>query len=118
MLKSLNFIILHVADLNKVLAFYTQKLGLTVEAQGPAFVQFKQAPGGAIFALQQSESVTPYQGVELWWGVDDAEATQAALRTQDIEIALPLKDEPFGRTVAIKDPEGNMVYMVQYKSLR
>jgi predicted enzyme related to lactoylglutathione lyase len=114
MLKSLNFILLHVANLDEVLTFYTQKLGFIVEAQSPFFVQFKQAPGGAIFSLSKSENATTYQGVELWWDVDDVDATLAALQAQGIEIAQPLKDEPFGRTFAIKDPAGNKIFILQY----
>ena len=52
MLLGLNFVMLHVPDIEQARAFYTEKLGFVVEDQNPTFVQFKQNAGmGAIFAL-------------------------------------------------------------------
>ena len=42
MLLGLNFVMLHVPDIQKARAFYTEKLGFVVEDEQPTFVQFKQ----------------------------------------------------------------------------
>jgi predicted enzyme related to lactoylglutathione lyase len=114
MLQGLNFVLLHVTDIEKATAFYTEKFGLVIEAQQPGFVQFKQPMGqGAAFALSSEGDGTPVQNVELWWFVDDADATYADLVAKDVSVAQPLKDEPFGRTFAIKDPSGNTLYIMK-----
>lgn len=113
MFKGLNFVLAHVPSIAEVLPFYTEKLGFEVEVQGPDFVQFKQPNGqGASYALSQDGPVTA-GSIELWWYVDDAEATQTRLRSLDIPIIDALADQPFGRTLAIQDPAGNKIYLLQ-----
>src|SRR5713101_7744720 len=105
MLLGLNFVMLHVPDIEQARAFYTEKLGFVVEDRQPTFVQFKQHAGmGAIFALEQDPGVAPHQGVELWWMVDNADATYATLLSKDVETVSQPSDEPFGRAFTIKDP--------------
>jgi lactoylglutathione lyase len=114
MLLGLNFVMLYVPDIEQARAFYTEKLGFGVEAQQPDFVQFKQNAGmGAIFALEEHAGVSPHQGVELWWMVDNADATYAALVSNGVETVSQPTDEPFGRAFSIKDPAGNIINMFQ-----
>jgi predicted enzyme related to lactoylglutathione lyase len=114
MLLGLNFVMLHVPDIEQARAFYMEKLGFVVEDQNPTFVQFKQNAGmGAIFALQEQADVSPHQGVELWWMVDNADATYATLISHGVETVRQPSDEPFGRAFAIKDPAGNIINMFQ-----
>ena len=114
MLLGLNFVMLYVPDIQKARAFYTEKLGFVVEDEQPAFVQFKQNAGmGAIFALQEQANFSPHQGVELWWMVDNADATYATLVSNGVEIVSQPSDEPFGRAFTIKDPAGNIINMFQ-----
>ncbi len=98
MLIGLNFIMLHVPDVEQARAFYTEKLGLVVDAQQPDFVQFKQPMGhGAVFALGKAEDNATLQGAEL--------------------VSKPT-DEPFGRALAIKDPAGHTIHLLQLPSQR
>jgi predicted enzyme related to lactoylglutathione lyase len=116
MLLGLNFVMVHVNDIEGARNFYTEKLGLEVEDQLPDFVQFKQPMGnGATFAIASQPSIQPAQArdIELWWFVDNADAVYAELTGQGVEIAQEPKDEPFGRTFAIKDPSSNILYMLQ-----
>jgi lactoylglutathione lyase len=114
MLLGLNFVMLHVPDIEQARVFYTEKLGFAVEDQQPGFVQFKQHAGmGAIFALQEHADVSPHEGVELWWMVDNADTTYATLVSKDVQIVSQPSDEPFGRALTIKDPAGNIINMFQ-----
>ena len=114
MLQELNFILLHVPDVEKAIPFYTEKLGLVIDDQMPGFVQFKQPQGtGAILALSQEGDGTPSDNIELWWLVDNPDATHAELAGKGVQIAQPLEDQPFGRTFAIQDPFGNKLYMMK-----
>ena len=114
MFKGLNFVLAHVPSITEILPFYTEKLGFEIEDQLPGFVQFKQPNGqGATYALSEEGHVEPRSSVELWWYVDDAEATLAQLRAREIPIVEELADQPFGRTLAIADPAGNKIYLLQ-----
>ncbi|HLI08630.1 MAG TPA: VOC family protein [Ktedonobacteraceae bacterium] len=118
MLSGLNFVMVHVNDIEEARNFYTEQLGLEVEGVAPNFVQFKQPGGnGATFAISHEPGIVPAQGndIELWWFVDNADAVYAELRARGVEIAQEAKDEPFGRTFAIKDPSGNILYMLQLR---
>ena len=114
MILGLDFVMLHVPNSEQALTFYTEKLGFAVEDQQPGFVQFKQHEGmGAIFALQEDAGVAPYEGVELWWMVDNADTTYTKLVSHDVEIVSQPSDQPFGRAFIIKDPTGNVINMFQ-----
>ena len=112
MLQGLNFVIAHVADIEEARAFYTQKLGFTVQDQQPGFVQFQQPGSGATFAVAQETADAPDR-VELWWFVENADSAHAAMRDRGVEIVRAPKDEPFGRAFSIKDPSGNTLNMLQ-----
>jgi catechol 2,3-dioxygenase-like lactoylglutathione lyase family enzyme len=112
MINGLQFVIRHVRDVAAVRAFYTEKLGFAVVTDLPGFVQFT-APNGANFAIA-SDTDDPFeQPIELWWYVDNADATYAELKAKDVEIVYPPKDEPFGRAFAIKDTAGDTCYLLQ-----
>ncbi|HEY7037109.1 MAG TPA: VOC family protein [Thermomicrobiales bacterium] len=109
MLNGPNFVIRNVGDLDGTKRFYTDKLGFRVEAEQPGFVQFAKT-GGATYALVEASS---QEATEVWWNVDDVDATQAQLRAKGVEIVQPPKDEPFGRTLVIRDAAGNTLYLLQ-----
>ncbi len=109
MLDGLNFVIRNVADLAQARQFYTDALGFRVETEQPGFVQFANT-GGATFALVGDEAG---ETAELWWYVDDADATHEQLRSRGVRIVHPPKDEPFGRRLVIEDMAGNTLYLLQ-----
>jgi predicted enzyme related to lactoylglutathione lyase len=104
-----NFIIMHTRDMAGTQEFYTDKLGYTVEVGSPDFVQFK-ATDGITLALSTEEGGEP---VELWWFVEDADATHETMQSEGIDIVSAPRDEPFGRAFAIKDPAGNTLNLLQ-----
>jgi len=108
MAGELNFVMLHVRDIAAARAFYAETFGLTVVDENPYFVQFG-VPGGAMFGLEKSDQAAQTQTIELWWQVPDMEAAHATLASRGIEIVSPPKDEPFGRALLVKDPDGNTV---------
>ena len=114
MILGLDFVMLHVPNIEQARTFYTEELGFAVEDQQPGFVQFKkQGEPGAIFALMEDKECAPHSGVELWWVVDNADATYASLASRDVELVSQPTDEPFGRAFTVKDPAGNMINMFQ-----
>lgn len=114
MIQGLQFVVINVRDMATERDFYTEKLGLELEAQSPAFIQFKQgSAGGATFALQASETPAPSAQTELWWFVDDVDKTYAELVARHVSVQTPPHDEPFGRAMSLQDPEGNIVNLLQ-----
>ena len=117
MILGLDFVLLHVPDIEQARTFYTEKMGFAVQDQQAGFVQFIQHEGiGAIFALQEDAGASSHKGVELWWLVDSADATYATLVSHGVEIVSQPSDEPFGRAFSIKDPAGNMINMFRPRS--
>lgn len=105
----LDFVILHVRDIAAVRDFYAETFDLQLEGQSPDFVQFLPHGDGAIFALSREGHPTPTATIELWWEVADVDAFHEALVKRGVEIISAPKDEPFGRSLLVKDPEGNQV---------
>jgi catechol-2,3-dioxygenase len=104
----LNFVILSVRDVTGMRDFYRDTLGLAVEDENQGFVQFR-VPGGAMFSLQQHDSPRPADTVELWWQADDVDALHDALVARGVTIASAPTDQPFGRAMTVRDPEGNAI---------
>jgi predicted enzyme related to lactoylglutathione lyase len=126
MLQSLEYVVLLVRDITKVRDFYLEKLGLTLadrtlggrpqdpKDESPQFVQFNPRAGrGATFALQVDANAQPIANPALTWFVDDADAVHAQLVRQGVEIVSAPADYPFGRELRIKDPGGNVIYLLQ-----
>jgi predicted enzyme related to lactoylglutathione lyase len=111
MIQGLQYVILHVDDMEAARSFYTEKLGFTVELEAPGFIQFKQLGAGATFAVSKAEpGLDP---IELWWFVDNADAVHTDLRAKGVQIVTPPHDEPFGRALAIKDSSGATQFLLQ-----
>src|SRR3954451_15092791 len=86
-----NFIIVHVPDVKEANDFYVDKLGFEVETPGEQFIQYKASDGGATLALSQGEP-SQADSTELWWFVDNADASHNELASKGVQIASPPKD--------------------------
>jgi catechol 2,3-dioxygenase-like lactoylglutathione lyase family enzyme len=100
------FVLEYVTDVEAAKRFYVDVLGLEVERYHPTFVQFKN------FAIASDESLGGRGEPELYWLVDDAEAAFRDLSSK-AEVSLPLKQMPFGKVFAIKDPAGRPRYLLE-----
>ncbi len=109
------FILEYVADVQSAKPFYVEVLGLTVERDHPAFIQFRDEAGVA-FAIT-SDAPLGNGDPEVCWTVDDAEASYRAL-SQQVEISLPLQDLRFGKIFGILDPAGRPQYLVEFAQNR
>ncbi len=101
------FIVEYVTDIEAAQRFYVDVLGLKVERYHPTFIQFDH------FALASDESLSGTRAPEMYWLVDDAEAVLAAL-SPTIEISIPLTQKPFGKVFAIKDPVGQLCFLLEF----
>jgi catechol 2,3-dioxygenase-like lactoylglutathione lyase family enzyme len=112
------FALEYVSDVDATKRFFVDVLGLIVDREAPTFVQFKSA-NGATYAIASDDPMDPRQGraPELWWVVDDAEAAFREMSATS-EVSMPLRQMPFGTCFGIKDPAGQVHYMLEFARQR
>src|SRR5512133_2953356 len=110
-LRGPDFISLQVRNFQASRAFYTEILGLGVDARFDTadFVLFDTT--SIPFALGQAkvnldEAAHPGLGVALWIDCDDVDGLHATLAASGATIITPPFDGPFGRTLVFADPDG------------
>jgi catechol 2,3-dioxygenase-like lactoylglutathione lyase family enzyme len=112
------FALEYVTDVQTTKQFLVDVLGLKVERDHPTFVQFSDA-GGASYAIAGDERMDPSQdGVpELWWVVDDAQSAFNEM-SKNSHVSLPLRQMPFGTCFGVKDPSGQVHYVLEFAQVR
>jgi predicted enzyme related to lactoylglutathione lyase len=107
------FALEYVSDVAATKRFLVDVLGLDVERDHPTFVQFK-AGDGARYAIASDEPMEPSKRgePELWWLVDDVEAAFSEMSNRG-EVSMPLRQMPFGTCFGIKDPAGQVHYLLE-----
>ncbi len=113
-LRGPDFISLQVRNFAVSRAFYTETLGLTVDARfdAPDFVLFDT--NSIPFALSAAkinldDAPQPGWGVTLWLDCDHVDDLHARLVTAGTTIIKPPFDGPFGRTFIFTDPDGYQI---------
>ena len=106
----------YATDIDRTKRFFADVLGLEVDRDHPSFVQFKDKSGAA-YAIASDEPMQPGVTPELWWAVADAEAALKDMASKG-EISMPLRQMPFGKYFGIKDPAGQMHYVLEFATVR
>jgi predicted enzyme related to lactoylglutathione lyase len=101
------FTLEYVSDVEAARRFYEEVLGLKVERSHPTFVQFDR------FALASDEAMSGSAEPELYWAVEDADAAFAELSGK-AEVSMPMKQMPFGKVFAVRDPAGRARYLIEF----
>jgi catechol 2,3-dioxygenase-like lactoylglutathione lyase family enzyme len=110
------FALEYTKDIQATKRFFTDVLGLQLDRDSPTFVQFKDA-GGAAYAIASDQPMDKGDVPELWWTVDNAEQACAEM-SQKAELAMPLRQMPFGKCFGIKDPTGQVHYLLEFAPQR
>jgi catechol 2,3-dioxygenase-like lactoylglutathione lyase family enzyme len=105
------FVLEYVTDIEAARRFYVDVLGLEVERQAPAFIQFKN------FAIANDASLTGKREPEVYWLVDDVESVYKQLSPKT-EVIFPLKQMPFGKVFGIQDPAGRPLFLLEFSKER
>jgi hypothetical protein len=109
-------------DVERAKSFYERAFGWAFTPWGPpGFFQIQDVGAGRIGALQGRRAIggQAMPGMELTFGVDDLEATIAAIEAGGGTIVMP----PFtiagvGRLIFFRDTEGNVAGAMQYEAGR
>jgi catechol 2,3-dioxygenase-like lactoylglutathione lyase family enzyme len=110
------FALEYTKDIPATKKFFTDVLGLQLDRDHPTFVQFKDV-GGAAYAIASDEPMDRADVPELWWTVDNAEAACAEM-SKKAELTMPLREMPFGKCFGIKDPTGQVHYLLEFAQQR
>jgi catechol 2,3-dioxygenase-like lactoylglutathione lyase family enzyme len=113
-------ITLQVSDLERSLHFYRDGLGLSFNPQSSD--NAIGASVGEVFLLLHKdfepglESKERGLGIELHFGISDADAYFAELKERGISPLDEPKDQPWGRVFSVTDPDGYAIEFVAPKA--
>ncbi|MCW5759143.1 MAG: VOC family protein [Phenylobacterium sp.] len=107
-------------DVPRARRYYEQVFGWSFRPWGPpGFYQTFDSGGGHLGALQGRRDIGGQRmpGMELTFGVDDLEATMAAVEAAGGKILMqPFHIQGVGRLVFFQDTEGNIAGAMQYET--
>jgi predicted enzyme related to lactoylglutathione lyase len=113
MIRGIKFVSIPVADQDRALAFYTEKLGLRIATDQP--FDGKQRwleltiPGAetgvVLFSMNGGPEPGTFMNLSLW--TDDVVTTAKALKERGVEFVSEPKKESWGTSAIFKDSEGN-----------
>jgi len=116
MIQGLAGVIIWTVDLDRLVAFYRDTLGLTPHSVRPDFVAFSF--GDVRLSLGRHSEVTgpsrdPYR-IMVNLAVEDIQAVTVRLRQRGVAFVREPKQEQWGGWVAtFRDPDGNMLQLLQ-----
>jgi predicted enzyme related to lactoylglutathione lyase len=118
MIKGLRGASIWSADLNNLLPFYRDTLGLPVALETPGFVVLSRDTNGAGLALGTHSEVRGKNGDPARHMVsldsDDVQKEAARLKAAGVEFVEEATQFPNGWIATCKDPEGNYVQLIQF----
>jgi catechol 2,3-dioxygenase-like lactoylglutathione lyase family enzyme len=112
-----------VTDVDAAIAFYTERLGFSLEQQmGPAFAIVTRdalslwlagPKSSAARAMPDGRKPEPGGWNRLVLEVDDLEARVAALKSAGVSFRNEVVTGPGGRQILLEDPDGNPIELFQ-----
>jgi catechol 2,3-dioxygenase-like lactoylglutathione lyase family enzyme len=100
----LNYAIKFVSDMDAAVAFYRDKLGLTLKFESPFWSEFET--GETTLALHPASADNPAGGVQLGLGIDDLDRFHAEREAKGIVFTCPPTEVHGTRIARIRDPDG------------
>ncbi len=97
-----------VSDPDRSVRFYSEVLGFEVLGRDPGRAYMRR--GDCRLVLQKSEAAGVDTGI--WFAVDSPYNTRRRLIDEGVRFASEPARGPFGTSVSIEDPDGNVLRMV------
>jgi catechol 2,3-dioxygenase-like lactoylglutathione lyase family enzyme len=113
MIRGIKFTSVPVADQDRALAFYTEKLGFRLVTDQPFSDEQRWIelgiPGAdsRIVLFRTDGGLQPGSQMNVTFWADDVEATARALKSKGVEFVMEPKREDWGTAAAFKDVDGN-----------
>jgi predicted enzyme related to lactoylglutathione lyase len=121
MIKKLDWVTIWSEDLNNLLPFYRDVLGMKVVEESPGFVAMagsEEGPGVCVGTHSdvKGKATDPYRHM-VGLGIDDLDAEYSRLSSAGVEFIEPPTEYGDGfRMATLKDPEGNVVQISEMGS--
>jgi uncharacterized protein len=121
MAATLRHFAINASDVGRSKAFYEEVFGWTFAPWGPPnFYQSRDAGSGFFGALQGRRELVPGErmnGLEVTFGVEDLNATIAAVTAAGGKILMPpFRIQGVGELIFFADPDGNAIGAMQYEN--
>ena len=97
---------LHVSDIDRTRAFYVERLGLEVLAEGDGYLRLGGGGGFHVGIEERPASEVGAPGIELELQVPDVDAAATRLRDAGIALTEPSDQEWGARHAWLHDPDG------------
>ena len=114
MIKQIKFISIPVADQNRALDFYTEKLGFTIITDQPfddkqRWIELRvpKAETRVVLFTPEGDETRIGSFMNMSYACDDIEKTYAELTERGVKFEGPPSKEPWGNYAIFKDTEGN-----------
>src|ERR1044071_8234412 len=114
MIKHIKFVSIPVANQNRALDFYTDKLGFTIitdqpfdEKQRWIELRIPKAETRVVLFTPEGEGKRIGSFMNMSYVCDDIDKTYAELQKRGVEFEGPPQTQPWGRYAMFKDSEGN-----------
>ena len=115
MITHIDVAVMYVADQEKSVDFYVNKLGFekVLDAEmwpGARWIEVRPPHEQTSIVLQSAEAFgkQPGEGAYLTFACDDIEATVHQLRERGVTVTDPV-EEPWGTYIKVTDPDGHEV---------
>lgn len=117
MIAGVAYCVLYVADLERMIRFYTETLGLPVTERGTRFVAFGGAgrplaleTGGPAITGPRDRATNP---TVTQFAVVDIDRTVEQLRARGVAFEDEIRRGAYGALAFFRDPEGNRLALLQ-----
>ena len=114
MIKQIKFVSIPVADQNRALDFYTDKLGFTIITDQPfdekqRWIELRVPKAETRVVLFTAEGEEKRIGIfmNMSYACDDIAETYEQLKARGVEFEAPPQKQPWGSYAIFKDSEGN-----------
>jgi catechol 2,3-dioxygenase-like lactoylglutathione lyase family enzyme len=113
MIKGVKFASIPVANQDRALAFYTEKLGFRLLTDQPFSEEQRWIelgiPGAdtRVVLFKTDESLQPGSQMNITFWADDVEATARELKGKGVQFVMEPKREDWGTAAAFQDVDGN-----------
>lgn len=122
MIKCIKFLGVPVADQDRSLAFYTEKLGFSIRTDAPfnekqrwIELSLPGAQTGITLFTPEGHEDRIGEFLNTSWAVDDIDKTYQELSAKGVEFHGPPEKQPWGTFLMMKDSEGNSIVLSQTK---
>ncbi|MCW5911723.1 MAG: VOC family protein [Cyclobacteriaceae bacterium] len=104
-----------VADIERSIAFYTEKLGFDIDFRYEDFYVGIIKDGCSIHlkCVEERKDRRSNEDLDILFSVDGIEGVYEELLSKPVEIIQPLRVMPYGKEFYVADPDGNIIAFVE-----